>query len=193
MTCRSCDCLDCNRQRGIDQCMNRSNDMDDEVETSAPPIHRQPVAAIEPATEAQKTVWMGYVHEVYNDHSNVTGLPMSTLLSLVAHKIPGLRVENYTRVTEQIREMLLKSDQFEIRKGKSGGVFRKQFFVGNHAQTGARSDRSVSVPLTYIELTPRNDIPDLITGKLVENCTCKGCGTGLNSSEKSCWKCGAVQ
>lgn len=185
MTCRSCDCLDCNRQRGIDQCMNRSNVTDEDLDDGwATPIHRQPVAVVEPPTEAQKAAWMGYVHEVYNDYSNVTGLPMSTLLSLVAHKIPGLRVENYTRVTEQIRETILKSDQFEVRKGKSGGVFRKQFFVGNHAQTGARSDQSVS--------------PDKTKGgdaiKPVANCTCKSCGnTDLNLSERSCWKCGAVQ
>lgn len=167
MSCGACNCEECEEGRAHDRAMNRSNDMDD----SPAPIHRPAWQDVEPANETQAKAWLGYINEVYTDFSVVKGVPMPTLLSMVAQKVPGLRHENYYTVVAQIQRLIIESGHFEIRKGKSGGVFRKD-------------------PI-YMELTPATNVPDMITGKLVNNYTCKGCGnTKLNNSEKSCWSCG---
>jgi hypothetical protein len=141
--------------------------VDDEEE--APPTPRwYDVAA---GNETQVKAWLGYANEVL-DHYKVQGMPMMTLLSVVAQKIPGLRPENYSMVMAQVEKTLRESPAFELRKGRSGGLFRKD------AQ--------------YITLQPMLNVPDLITNDVKrDNYVCKGCkNEKLSTQEKSCWKCG---
>ena len=189
MSCDKCDCMDCRVCRAIQKAKNMSNDMDDEpVATDenlddgwATPIHRPSAAEVEPANEVQAEVWMKTINDIF-DKYKVETVPMPTMLSMVCTKV-GVRHENFPRVSEQVRKFINESPAFEVRRGKGGGIFRREAAGG--------SDRSF-VP-QYVELKPATNIPDMITGKLPDDCNCKGCGTGLNSSERSCWKCGAVQ
>lgn len=185
MTCKNCDCLDCSRQRGIDAAMNRANEMDDELWA---PIHHEVPAA----NEGQRKTWLAYADRMFAHYKVFGAIPMPTLVSMVCQEC-GVRPENYPVVSEQVRQVIMAAtDQFDIRKGKNGGVFRKASFVENHAQTGARVSESVAVP--YYSEKPLNVADIVLATKPVANCTCKDCGnTDLNSSEKSCWKCGAAQ
>jgi rubrerythrin len=88
---------------------------------------------------------------------------LPALLYLSLGSIPGLRPENQERVSLQVERFLHESPDFELRKGKSGGVFR----------------------------TTNEPSPKAVISK-GDNYTCKGCGnTKLNNiSDKSCWSCG---
>jgi len=158
MSCGPCNCDDC---------------LVDRLEKDPePPIHRVTWLDVEPANEVQAKAWIGYANEVLDEYK-IQGMPMMTMLSVIARKIPGLRPENYNMVLAQVEKTLRESPAFELRKGKSGGLFRKT--------------------VSYIELHPMPGVPDMITGKLADNYTCKGCGnTKLNSTEKSCWSCGRM-
>lgn len=171
MSCGACNCEECEEGRAHDRAMNRSNDMDD----SPAPIHRPAWQDVEPANETQAKAWLGYINEVYTDFSVVKGVPMPTLLSMVAQKVPGLRHENYYTVVAQIQRLIIESGHFELRKGKSGGVFRKDLNT-------IRDIKSGTLPAP---------IHNVVSVTLADNYTCKGCGnTKLNNSEKSCWSCG---
>lgn len=171
MSCGACNCDECEEDRVADAAMNRSNDMDDEEEEEEmPPTPRW--YNVEPANEVQAKAWLGYVNESL-DKYNVQGMPMVTLLSVVAQKIPGLRPENYSMVIAQVEKMLRESPDFEFRKGKSGGIFRK----------------ALNFPIASGTLPA--PIHNVVAVTVSDNYTCKGCGnTKLNSKEKSCWKCG---
>jgi hypothetical protein len=147
--------------------------VDDEEE--APPTPRwYDVAA---GNETQVKAWLGYANEVL-DHYKVQGMPMMTLLSVVAQKIPGLRPENYSMVMAQVEKTLRESPAFELRKGKSGGIFRK-----TTAAEQSEYDKTHNIfgrPLTH-----------KVTNEVINDHTC-GCGnTKCNKTEKSCWRCGA--
>jgi len=161
MSCGPCNCDDCQDER-----------VEDEEYERPAPIQNYFWSDVEPANEVQAKAWMGYINEVYTQYPN-TGIPMMALVSMVGQKIPGLRPENYNKVTAQVQRLIRESPAFEIRKGKSGGVFRK-----TEAQ--------------YITLQPMQNVPDLITGQVKDNYTCKGCGnTKLHdTNDKSCWSCG---
>ena len=159
MSCGPCNCDDCLVDR-----------LEVDEEELMPPTPRWYDVA--PANEVQAKAWLGYVNEVLDEYK-VQGMPMMTMLSVVARKIPGLRPENYSMVMAQVEKTLRESSDFELRKGKSGGLFRK------------------SRLLAPIHGTLPAPMPEVVSVKLADNYTCKGCGnTKLNSTEKSCWSCG---
>lgn len=141
-----------------------------EEDAEMPPSPRWDNVA--PANEAQAKTWLGLVNETLN-HYKIQGMPVVTLLSVVAQKIPGLRPENYSTVMAQVEKTLRESPDFEFRKGPRGGLFRK------------------SNLLAPIHGTLPAPMPNVVSVKMADNYTCKGCGNSkLNSTEKSCWSCG---
>ena len=163
MSCGPCNCEDCQDEQ-----------MEEE---EMPPTPRW--YCVEAGNEVQVKAWLGIANEVL-DQFKVKGMPMMTLLSVIAQKIPGLKAENYSMVMAQVEKTLRESSDFELRKGKSGGLYRKD------------TAPTVTKPMNYIELTKMNNVPDLITGQVKDNYTCKGCGnTKLHdTNDKSCWSCG---
>lgn len=162
MSCGPCNCDDCRIDR-----------LEDEEPLA--PIQRVTWQNVEPANEVQAKAWLGYVNEVLDEYK-VQGMPMMTMLSVVARKIPGLRPENYNMVLAQIEKTLRESPSFEFRKGKSGGLFRKDLNTIREIKTGT--------------LPP--PIPQVVAVTYADNYTCKGCGnTKLHDkNDKSCWSCG---
>lgn len=135
------------------------------------PLTWQDVPAANPE---QAKVWLGLVNGIFDKYPGKT-MNLPALKVMVAQGIPGLRPENYTMVTLQVERLIRESSAFELRKGKSGGVYRS----------------ALAPAPVYMDLTPATNVPDMITGKLPDNYTCKGCGnTKLNRTEKSCWSCG---
>lgn len=167
MSCNNCNCMDCRFNRSI-------NDMGDES-----PIHRQRWQDAEPATESQAKAWDDCLDVLVQQFSPLNVASAVQLMADYFH----VRPENYERLTLQFQKFIYENPKYGVLQTASGGIFKRKPAGG--------SDRSF-VP-QYIEMKPASNIPDMITGKLPDNCTCKGCGTGLNTSEKSCWKCGAAQ
>lgn len=139
----------------------------------APPTPRwHNVAA---GNEEQVKAWVGYANEVL-DQYKVNGMPLMTLMSVIAQKIPGLRPENYSMVMAQVEKTLRESTAFELRKGQSGGIFR----------TGLNTIRDIKSG------TLPAPIQNVVAVTYADNYTCKGCGnTKLHDkNDKSCWSCG---
>lgn len=181
MSCKNCSCLDCNLSRGVAKAMNRSNDMGED----SAPIRCPSWRDVEPANEVQAKAW-GELVDMMLDHNTKWGKAMGLVatVNLVCRNIIGLREENRLKVSAQVERFIRESPKYELRQGAAGGLFKR----GKSGGSGS----SVSIPLSYIEMTPRTDVPNMLAGKLQSNCTCKSCGnTDLNTSEKSCWKCGA--
>ena len=191
MSCGACDCDDCQEGRQHDKAMNRSNDMDDVATDEdlddgwATPIQRSAAQKAEPSPEAIKT-WTAYAHRAF-EHYKVKSIPLPTLASIICQEC-NVRPENYSHVSVMVADVIKACPDFEIRKGKNGGVFRKEVYAESTPKGWAAAAK---VEAQYIEMKTMAGVPDLITGKLEDNYTCKGCGnTKLNSTEKSCWSCG---
>jgi len=190
MSCGPCNCDDCQDER-----------VEDEEYERPAPIQNYFWSDVEPANEVQAKAWMGYINEVYTQYPNI-GIPMMALVSMVGQKIPGLRPENYNKVTAQVQRLIRESPDFEIRKGKSGGVFRKDPQAILDTVLEQRIQKAIATakemagirdnPISYAKLTEMAGVPDLITGQVKDNYTCKGCGnTKLHdTNDKSCWSCG---
>lgn len=143
-----CPCLDCKRNNAI-------------AAAAAAPIHRPLWQDAEPANEQQAKAWGDIVDRALKDYGHVN---MPTLVAIVLGECQ-VRQENYHRVGLQVERFIRESSNYELRQGKSGGVFKRSKTSGSNQTT-----------------------------KLESNCTCKTCGnTNLNTSEKSCWRCGALQ
>jgi len=138
---------------------------------------------------------MGYINEVFAEYPS-KALNMVAMITLVANKIRGLRPENYNRVALMLERFIHESPELELRKGNFGGVFRKpQAEVIKDRILAIKPGRlpaPMGVPIAYIELVKMAGVHDMITGKVQDNYTCKGCGnTKLHSTnDKSCWSCG---
>jgi hypothetical protein len=198
MSCGACDCDDCQEDRQHDKAMNRSNDMDDEqVATSddlddgwATPIQRPTWQDAEPANEAQAKAWMGYINETFDTYK-VKNIPSPALVSIVCQKIPGLRPENYYRMAAQVERFIRESPSFEIRRGKNGGVFRKDPAEVKAVQDYKDYWKNQPLNFPIASGTLPAPIHNVVSVTIADNYTCKGCGNSkLNSKEKSCWKCG---
>lgn len=153
MSCGPCNCDDCKVDR-----------LEEDFE---PPPIRLTWREVEPANDVQAKAWMGYLNQVYEQYPG-KAIPMMTVISLVGQMIPGLRPENYEKVSLQIEKLIRESSEFELRKGKSGGLFKIA---------------SGTLPAP---------IPQVVAVTYADNYTCKGCGnTKLHDkNDKSCWSCG---
>lgn len=173
MSCKNCDCLDCRTERAVDRIKNRANEMEDDYMPpvlEAAPIHRPTWRDAEPANEEQAKAWTACANEVIEEYG---GKPINlfAFVYLTVGRIRGLKSENRERVALQVERFLRESPNFELRKGKNGGVFR-------------------SNPL----LTERHGtLPEAIghvVAVTINNHTCKCGNTKCSKTEKSCWKCG---
>ena len=124
----------------------------------------------EPANEVQAKAWGEIAYNLFDQHK-VRAITLSAVVSMVSYGA-NIRPENYDRVSLQIERFIRESPMFELRKGKDGGVFRKQ-------------------PI-HMELKPMLGVPDMITGKLENDYTCHCGNDRCNKTEKSCWKCGSA-
>lgn len=153
MSCSNCNCSECASARDYNSCWDCQDD---------PPIHQPRWQDAEPANEQQAKAWTTIINRVIDQHGG-KAINLPALLYVVIGNIPGLKQENRERVSLQVERLLHESPDFNLRKGKSGGVFR---------QTN--------------EPEPKAVISN------ADNYTCKGCGNNKlnNISDKSCWGCG---
>lgn len=189
-----CPCLDCKRNNAI-------------AAAAEAPIHG---AGEETPNEGQVKAWVQIAHEVFVEY-RVNRIPLPSLASMVAQRIPGLRAENYNRVLFLIGQALKSHPDFEYRRGASGGIFKREVAGG--------TDRSV----VYAEATPRGfakaatlidemskapkEVQDhalrmIKSGTLpppmpevvaINDHICPGCGNNkCSKTERTCWKCGGT-
>lgn len=107
MSCNNCDCLDCTRNRGIAEAMNRSNDTGDDDFIS-------PWTKAEPANDVQAKAWGTLV-----DHflSHIGPMSPIRLVNAVCNSIRGLKQENRHRVFLQVERFVRESPKYEVVQG----------------------------------------------------------------------------
>lgn len=202
MSCSPCNCEDCQ-----DEHYSEAEDADFEEYVPSSPPARIFWSEAEPANEAQAAAWMGYINEVYDMYPGVKAINMPAMISLVAQKIPGLRPENYASVSASVERFIRESPAFELRKGKSGGVFRKEpdtrgmkpidaldFVDHKRIQNAVTKALEMSLHDEFAKASPEVQEAAVKMMAVQDNYTCKGCGnTKLHdTNDKSCWSCGRV-
>lgn len=140
--------------------MNRSNVTDEDLDDGwATPIHRPTWKDAEVATERQAKAWGECLDLLIQQYSP---LNMAAAVQLMADYF-HVRPENYERLTLQFQRFIHENPKYEIRKGKSGGVFRS------------------SPATTHSQAV------------VVDDYTCGCGNTKLSTkTDKSCWRCGAA-
>jgi hypothetical protein len=73
--------------------------------------------------DSERVSFKSYVEEVF-DSSRTLGLPVPLVCSQVAFRM-GVSPENYVEVQKRVGEFLRNSPDFEVLKGRGGGVYRK--------------------------------------------------------------------
>lgn len=155
----SCNCNDC-----------QDESVEDAFPDYSPPTWRN----AEPANEVQAKAWMEIINDLFKEYKN-TAINLPAAIALICNRVQ-VRPENYASLSLQIERFIRESPELELRKGKSGGLFRKE----------------VAQPVASIKLVKMLGVPDMITGKLEDDYTCSCGNTKCNKTEKSCWKCGAA-
>lgn len=169
------------------------NDCQDEYVEDAFPDYSPPTwRDAEPANEVQAKAWMEIINDLFQEYKN-TAINLPAAIALICNRVK-VRPENYASLSLQIERFIRESPEVELRKGKNGGMFRKEPDTRGMKPIDALDyvDRLKVQPIAVITLKKMVGVPDMITGKLENDYTC-GCGnTQCNKTEKSCWKCGAA-
>jgi hypothetical protein len=160
---------------GIDRDYDRLREYeDDETDNYTKPCWED----AEPANEVQAKAWGDIINSIYDD-MKVKTINLPAAIAIVCQNVQ-VRPENYASLSLQVERFIRESSNYELRKGKNGGVFRKEL--------AAIRDN----PITYTKLIEMAGVPDMITGKLEDNYTCHCGNNKCNKTEKSCWKCGSA-